>query len=493
MQTYAGSGSSWDGRREEGIGQRSGFGPLSFLLSLAGIGAGLLIALLTSGGNGLLAAMILVAIPAAVLGVRHPLAVFWLWLAVAPFLAETDGGLARRAFWVVHRGLPLLAVIAIIGERVLTPNRTRRLRFGLAEWSMLAFVVATFVSVLYTSANPTRATIVMYDRLVIPIFLFYLVRTSGLLNGRLDRLVPAATWLVITQSVIGVLSWALPSILPGAWLGRAGERTVGSLQLPGTYSTALIFGAIILVHHALSGTVTRRRAVLDLSVATFGFFMVFMTFSRASWLAGLIAGVGLLWLYPKQMTRVFGLAIPVLALVLGAGLLTEQSDYASARLGTTQTVSGRLPVMYAAVQMWKERPVFGFGYGNFELYDRKYQRSVNGFVPEEDRASHNVYLTIMAEQGTVGIVLFLIPAFVILGATRRAWPLMARDGFTGQRLVGILWFVLAGHVIVNNFANMKSTFGLGMWWVTLGLISMLVAHAHQNPQTPLPAKAKASS
>ena len=37
---------------------------------------------------------------------------------------------------------------------------------------------------------------------------------------------------IAVQATIGILSWVAPSVLPAQWLGRAGERTVGTLGGP---------------------------------------------------------------------------------------------------------------------------------------------------------------------------------------------------------------------------------------------------------------------
>lgn len=480
MQVPAGSGSRGYAVPQEPQTRTGGQPRLGLLLGSAGVVVGGLVAVIVARGHGPLAGIVLLAVPVVLLGIRHPIAIFWTWLLIAPLLDEVTGGLARRAFWVLHRGLPVFALVAIVLDRQLNPGRTRRLRFGLIEWTMLGYVVVSWISIMYLSEDP-RSIIVLYDRVIVPMLLFYLVRSRDFSSRQLSRLVPAAAYIAISQSVIGVLAWVAPELLPTPWLGREGQRTVGSLQLPGTYSTAILFGCIILAHYALSGSAPKRRSVLALVVAAFGFFMVFMTFSRASWLAGLVAVIGLLWLYPRKMTRLALVGVPILAIAIGVGLLSQQAEFAQDRLVARQSAAARLPMMYASIQMWQTKPLMGYGYGNFEIYDRDFQRAVAGFVPEEDRASHNVYLTILAEQGTVGILLYLAPAGLVFLATCQAWPHMARDGFTGRRLVGALWLVLGAHVVVNNFANMKSTFGLGMWWIMLGLITTIVS----RPRAPI--------
>jgi hypothetical protein len=57
---------------------------------------------------------------------------------------------------------------------------------------------------------------------------------------------------------------------------------------------------------------------------------------------------------------------------------------------------------------------------------------------------------------------------------------MPTQGFLNRNLVFIFWLVILFHFIVNNFSNMRVVFGLGMWWITLGLIANIV-HAYLPP------------
>jgi hypothetical protein len=41
-------------------------------------------------------------------------------------------------------------------------------------------------------------------------------------------------------------------------------------------------------------------------------------------------------------------------------------------------------------------------------------------------------------------------------------------------LLALLWGEILFHFIVNNFSNMRVVYGLGIWWVTLGLIATMV-------------------
>ena len=201
--------------------------------------------------------------------------------------------------------------------------------------------------------------------------------------------------------------------------------------------------------------------------------MVVLTFSRASWLGAVVVALGLLYLNPR-LARNAAVGFAALTIVaVASGALAGQLDFASQRLQSersTDSALSRLPEAVASAHMFQERPLLGWGYGNFDEVDRDFQVEVAGFFPQKDHASHNVYLRIAAEQGTIGIVLFLGPLIGAAIITKRAWRRLVPRGFWSRRLIITLWLALAVHMIVNNFADSQTAVGPGLWWATLGLV-----------------------
>jgi O-antigen ligase len=139
--------------------------------------------------------------------------------------------------------------------------------------------------------------------------------------------------------------------------------------------------------------------------------------------------------------------------------------------------------------MFEAKPLTGWGYESFDRYDRDFQQRVGDLVyPVKDHASHNLFLTTLAEQGLVGFVLLFGPMFVWLVRTKRRWRALPMSGFLDRRLAAALSLVLASFVIVNCFFRMQISFGFGLWWLTLGLLASLVARTdrsrHADPAGP---------
>jgi O-antigen ligase len=441
---------------------------------LAGLVLATVVAYLTATGRPEFALGLLLAMPAAHIAVKYPLSAMVLWLVAASFVVEISGGM-RMLFWIVHRAVPPLAVLnVLLAEGFAAIPRLPRLSW--AEAMMFCYVVITELSILFTSSTVVLSSYRLYDRVVVPMCLYMLVRLVQPEDRHLRRLLPIVAFVLLAQAGIGALQWVAPGTLPAAWAARAGTRTTGSLLQPGVYSVTILAAGLILLHLGMQER-HRLRGRLSVWLFPLALVMVFMTYSRASWLAGLIVLLGLFTVYPQCVTKLsLGLIAIVVALVL-SGVVQAEVERAQVRFlseGSERSALSRLPVMAASVRMLQSRPVTGWGFDSFDEYDRQFQGSVGGLVvPEKDHSSHNLYLTILAEQGLPGFMLYMGPFFYWLARTRkvRAMPV---EGIVSRKLLLVLWLMLLTHVVVNNYANMRVEWGLGLWWVTLGLIASLV-------------------
>jgi O-antigen ligase len=444
------------------------------ILGVAGIGA-----YLVAHGRWYLAVGLLFVIPGFVLVHRRPILVVTVWLLVAPLVTVTHSELFRRVFWIVHRGLPLVGVAALVVGALLGIRHKRLARLGWPELFMLAYVLATLVSIAYTSVDPLANIYLLYDRVVAPMLIYLILRLGRPSDMELRTyLGPALVFMLVSQTLIGTLSWVAPSVLPNEWLTHAQSRTTGSLRSPNLYGVSMLLaGLFVFAQHVLSKD-PRRSPFLGYSMLGLSLFMVFMTFSRASWLAGLVVVAGLAFVVPRLVLRALVVALPVLVLVAAVGFLDEQADWASQRLNSEQSQNSaltRLPVVVASVRMIQERPLEGWGYENFDRYDFQFHGQFGELIwPEKDHSSHNLYLTLLAEQGLIGFVLFLAPAaYWVQRGLRVIRPFdRASLGDATWTLVGLL--VIAGHLVVNQFTSLQIPFGFGIWWLALGLIAVSV-------------------
>jgi O-antigen ligase len=460
----------------------------------AAVGGGAVVGSLVAAGFGYVAFVLIVALPGFVVLHRQPLLAVYVWLLVSPLVSAAEGTGVRHAYWLVHRALPVVALAALAGSAILG-LRTRALpRLGWPELLMAGYVVVTLLSIGYTAPDALTNTYTLYDNVVIPMCLYLVVRLSDPGEAEVRRLVPAVVIILGTQVVVGLISWRAPGSLPDEWVLKAGERTTGTLRSTDVFGTTMIFCGLFLLH---VGVQARRAAGRVAGIALFllALLMVFLSFSRASWLAGLVAATGALVLYRRHLGQLALFVAPIVVFVWSSGLLTQQFDLAEYRLNSAQSEESalsRLPAAQAALRMFEREPAVGWGYQNFDLYSRPFQEQVGDLVgAAKPHASHNLYLTTLAEQGAVGFVLFVGPVVVWLVRTRSAMPHLPTAGLIGRHFVVTLWLIVLGYHVTHNFFRMYVTTGLGVFWITIGLLASVVeryrprAMPAARPTTPL--------
>jgi O-antigen ligase len=214
----------------------------------------------------------------------------------------------------------------------------------------------------------------------------------------------------------------------------------------------------------------------------FGFAAIgiFISFSRGSWLGGLIVVAALLLVYPKVTIRMIIIVLTVM-LILGNSVMAEQIAWANERLESEDTALDRLVVFHTALQMIKARPLLGWGYETYDRYDRQFQERVANHVIVKDLTSHNTYLTVLAERGVIGFLFYYFPLFWLLGQSFRVWPRMPKDGFWSRKLLIVFWLMILFQIVVSNFTDTKrDSFVFTMWWLQLGFIANIV-HTYLEP------------
>lgn len=446
-------------------------GWLPVLLGIVlGIGSAVLI---TTNGLWQFLFPLALAVPAAVLFIRYPFVAVMLWILMFPYFVHPISTADRFIYWILHRAMiPAALGIVILSDWFGIRNRDP-VRFGRAELAMLLFLGLALANIFLLTPEQNRSLITLYDRLFIPFCMYWLVRLVAPTRKDLKRLMWIGFITVIAQSIIGLLAWFAPQVLLPQWLSREG-RTVGTLGNPAVYTSTLIFLSLFLFQYGMQSKSRWLRAVFLLTFSL-AFFCVFLSFSRGSWLGGLLVWMGLMLVYPKVMLRWTVVAL-IVGLVLGGTLLVSEISWASTRLNDEDTAEGRILGGAKSVQMIAEKPWTGWGYGTYDFYDEQFRTRVGNLATSQDKTSHNTYLTLMAEMGVLAFLIYLFPMLWWLVLSRKAWRRLPRSGFLSWHLLAMLWLLMLDHFAVSNFMDMIrfNLFGTTIWWMALGLIAGLV-------------------
>ncbi|HEX6655201.1 MAG TPA: O-antigen ligase family protein [Candidatus Limnocylindria bacterium] len=426
-------------------------------------------------GNPALGAA-LAAVPAVIFILNYPFGTLLVWAAVLPFFLELTSDITAEAspqFWVLHRlMLPgMLVVVMIFGAL-----GYRRVTFKL-HWydaAIAAFIAIGVVNILVFAVNPNRMLISFYDKVAVPLVLFWLVRAIGIRREDIGRLVALGVGVIGIQVAVATLSWAAPSVLPSGWIGRAGDRAAGTFGGPAPLSITVVLFGLLAVYWAATKRPGMGRVVLVLA-ATWALFGAFITMSRGSWVGAGAAFLGLVVIYPKAVIRVAIVGL-VMGAVLAAGPLQDVFAFAASRVSDESTIDSRIVTNDAAVRIIETWPLTGVGFGNFERYDEEFKQSSNTVALKLGGSAHNTYLNMAAEMGLPATALYFVPPLVLLLLTlARRRELMRRTNL-GWPLVAVLWLALLDQFLVSNFLEMLHAFswGTSLWWLTLGLIATVL-------------------
>ncbi len=462
-----------------------GIVPLALGIILAGAIAWLLFA-----GMWFVAVALALAIPMSILLQRYPLIAVFIWLMVLPLFPPISSN--RYLYWGIHYMLMPMALGLNILMRMLRLKEYKPVKLELIDLVPIIYVLVSVFSVLFNGdLQGYRQDLILavYNRAFVGFVAYWLIRFLAPKDKDITRLLPLMVILLIIESVVGLLSWFTPEVLPAMWRSNRllGARVTGTFGEPGAYTTTLMFTMIIILQYAMTKANGLVRVLLLLLFA-FGSFLIFFSFSRGSWLALLVVLGVMLFLYPKPILTMIAIAAPVLV-ILSTTLLADEFAWAMQRLETEQTAESRVVLANAGLRMWRAKLVFGWGYGSYDLYDWRFMETVENISPSrwdiEKGTSHNTYLTILAETGLAGLILYALPMLWWLVRSVRQYRYLSDDGFLNRKMLVLLWSYILFYAIVTQFIDMRFFwYSLGLVWLALGLVAYIVQTRLQPQDQP---------
>jgi O-antigen ligase len=355
---------------------------------------------------------------AATLLVRRPAVLAVAAVAAMPFrLPLTIGGTTANLL------VPLYAVIAAGAlayavPRLRGPALPEERRPGAVEWLLAASVVLYAAQAAYAADVSPAVRNLVFFYVPFAVLFALLVRLDW--TARLVTTCAAVfAGLALVFAAIGFAEYALGGVL---WNDKLIESNtyntyfrVNSLFYdPNVYGRFLVI-VIVFAGALVAWTRSRRDALAAGGLLLVLWGALLTTLSQSSFGAVLI-GLGVLAALRGHVRVVAGAAalaaIAAVALVAAApgAVSSATSDDVSLREAT----SGRSDLVRGGAELFAKRPVLGWGAGAFE---REYRR-LRGLSRASDvSASHTIPITVAAEQGAAGLVVYaalLAAAFAAL-------------------------------------------------------------------------------
>lgn len=418
---------------------------------------------------------VLVAAVVALALRRWPYALAFATLACIPLRLPVDIGDDE-----VNLLLPLYAVIgglalSLAWELVRGDDRVREL--GPVAWPLAAFVLWTGLSMAWT-VDVRRGAI----------FLGAFLLPFGLLAIGFARLPWRGRWLTWLWGGLVAMALAFAAVGGYQWLTRdvfwnpsvkvfnayAPFFRVNSVFWdPSVYGRFLTVAILASLAGILLGGIGGRRVAGLYAVVCATWLGLLISFSQSSFVAlavGIVVAVAVAWGRRATLALVaVGLATVI---VLVAVPQIRDELVGKSRSEFNRVTSGRSKLLGEGFRIAADNPVQGVGVGGFS---REYARRLG--IPGRDPkrvASHTTPVTVLAEQGVVGVALL---AWLVAAAFLATLRGLGR-GFTSRvsLATGIVLLAIAVHSVFY-----AAFFEDPMTWALLGLVGLVSRVPRKKP------------
>lgn len=289
------------------------------------------------------------------------------------------------------------------------------------------------------------------------------------------RQAQGAVLVVGLLSALGaVLQLAFPTIL-GQMLGDRVASFTGNPVFLGAYQVQLVFLAPFLWAAELSKG--KPTSILALATTVVSLLVVVLTGSRGAVLA-LPVGFGVAGLSWAAFTRRWGVvfaALATLALASGAYLALAKLALPHPALKGFWERHVSLQHLFdwtdfsLRQQMWRltlegiaDRPLLGWGQGNFEIIVNRHYDTLLGCEPAFFSDAHNLVLEVLSSRGVVGLLTMLLLWGVIVRDVIRAVRRQHLGALPGAILLGLLAAAPVPHLF--NPESLPSLFMIVFTW-----------------------------
>jgi O-antigen ligase len=342
----------------------------------------------------------------------------------------------------------LLGLFLVVFLLSFLAGKKRLVLLDRTEIWMIIFSLLLIASACFQSIRFTLGIHTALDAFIVPFLGYYVARRLVTHEDHWRRLIRVLGYMGFYVIIICLIEQMAHS--------KIVYKMQGPFNGPAKLQLALIvaFYGVLIEQQALPGSI--RRFVLYLTP-----LMILLTWLRANWVGFLAGGWVFLFLIhrfstPKQKLRKFGIGLMLIPVVIiGVAALVSQEYIAQEvienRVAKESTVNWRLLRWQVAIQEGLKHPFFGIGLTN--LQDALGRAGLNYAT------AHTSFLTFFAENGVVGLLVYLALAGSIIQMGWRLYRTGAnpQDRWRGAAVIA----VVITHNAPSLFYNELHSYFLG--------------------------------
>ena len=387
-----------------------------------------------------------------------------------PFLGIFSGftGYIKIVFFI----LAILLIKSLI-------EKQREFRDSLSLFIILFLIltiVSLFISNFFIGSYQLRINFTNWTYVIGYAAIYFIVVASIKNLKQIKRIIFVMLLSAITVSLIALLRYFKPSFFRDTLSFLINPTAIVRTRAFGTFSNPNYLGVflVLCIPIAIGMLIYNKKTIKKTGAFIATILMaatLFYTYSRNAYLSFVVGLFGFGFLGKQKKI----LAVTVLILLIGAisfpmimharlekthGEVSEQALAAQ-----RQEDFSRTDVTLASLKIISKYPVFGTGYGTFQILSPDYTKQ--GIRLN----THNEFLRIGAEMGLITLLVFLI--FFAYIFKNKKDLLNSKNDFIKGLTVSILAAILA-FFVANIFINpLEIGQIMGYFWLMLGLLTVL--------------------
>ena len=348
---------------------------------------------------------------------------------------------------------------------------------------ILAFCIWGFVTLLragiiYGEAYDMEGFFILFKRWLTPILLYFLG-----LNIIRDRESFKKVIFVMMLITFMIALMAIRDYMNVGGSSLESSRIGGVFDQPNTLGAYFVYNMFFFLGFFLYYFRSLKYWLLLIPfLACFRGIMV--TFSRGAYVACAFGGYMTTFFRSKALFIISSILLFIIIsnpIFLPEGIQYRlkqtfgRGQVISTNIGdvTDASVEKRMLIWQGAMQMIKEEPLFGFGYGVFPLAIGAYMPQIKGMD------AHNTYLILAAEMGIPSLVIFLV---ILIMLIKNSWWLSrhSKDRYFKAFALGMLGG-LFGLLVANMFGSRLNAEEVSSYfWLLSGLLMRAVIMKKNN-------------
>jgi len=339
------------------------------------------------------------------------------------------GKIALQLRWV------LFGIFCLYAFGDIFLGRTVR-RIKLFDALALVFIAYAFMSMSYSPyprLTLERSTTILLSYIVVFWVIWKYAHEQG--PEKVIRIILNAMWVIFLIGLSLIFLSPIKPFMGGRFFGLMGNPNglgvLSALVLPISLwqfletkkNSALFLFFAILISLLLSGA----RGPINATIFGLGYFIYIRSKKHTpavffSWATFILVFIWLIETSAKQFFKAY------------------------IRVGSLSILGGRIEAWMAAVNLFLEKPIFGYGFG---VEDKIFALKKVVFHVHSGEYVHNSFLGILVQLGLLGFVIFFVPLFLLL----------FKELFYRQedRVVPLLRYALRASLIVGLFCCMSES------------------------------------